>query len=122
MLDNGRKNGACGLRVGVPQMAKEILPNWKQHELYVAALYRNMKYAIKTNTIFTGKEIDIIAERDVPGQGLTKLLVECKYSDTDMVVGNETVLNFIDAFHVLQRTHGFSKGIIVSNIGFSSQA
>lgn len=94
---------------------------WQDFEGYVASLYRALGYRVSQNEQFAGQQIDIIAERSVPGIGLVKTLVECKHRSASRV-SNQNVYDFIAMFNALRQSEGFSNGVVVTSVGFSKEA
>jgi hypothetical protein len=55
-------------------------PDWQSHEDHVAALYRLLGYAVRSNVNTDGQQVDLVCERWIEGIGRTTLYVDCKHT------------------------------------------
>ena len=91
-------------------------------EIEVANLYRILDYSVETNLDLGGFQIDLIAKREIPGFGETKLIIECKYKSTGSVSNDEALkISSILLTEAVQR-QGFQKAVLVTNATFSQKA
>src|SRR5436190_82307 len=54
-------------------------PIWRQLEVEVAGIYRSMGYDVLEDTLISGNQVDVLAERLLPGGGPARLAVEVKH-------------------------------------------
>lgn len=101
------------------------LTNKKQgsiFENYVESLYQSLGFRTIRNSIICGQEVDIIAEKYIDGVGNVKIFIECKY----LIKGNlsnQEVQNYASFLNSLSfKEIGLTKGVIVTNNGFSPQS
>jgi hypothetical protein len=102
-------------------MPRQPTPLWQEFEKHVANLYRLLGYDVKENQILSGQQVDVLAERYVPGIGHTRTVVECKRR-TQGSVPNQDVFDFLSFFNTVRTNGDVSYGVIVSNVCFSAQA
>lgn len=88
---------------------------------YCASIYESLGYKTTVNINIGPQQIDILAERHVSGIGLIKIIVECKYLASGNV-SNQEVIDFISLLNAIRDTHGISKGVLVTNRGFTEKA
>lgn len=90
-------------------------------EGYIESLYQSLGFKSKRNEIIGGQEVDIIAEKYIDGVGSVKILIECKYL-TKGKVSNQIVIDFLSFLKSLPSELGITKGVIITNTGFSTQS
>lgn len=93
----------------------------RDFELLVAAIYERHGYTIDHNIELSGQQIDLLAERVLPGIGLTRVIVECKYRSSGSV-SNSEVFDFVSVTKGLMDPHRISLGVMVTNRSFSAPA
>jgi hypothetical protein len=93
----------------------------REFEEYVASLYRALGYRVEQNVAVFGQQVDLIAERSVPGLGRVKTLIECKFRSSKSIT-NQEVQDFNAMYEGLRHPGGFSIGVMVANVGFSKDA
>jgi hypothetical protein len=93
----------------------------KRFEEEVARLYEALGFIVKRDRLISGQQVDIVAERYLPGIGLTKLLIECKFVAQGSV-SNQNVQDFLSMFNAIGPQNGFSNGVLVTNGSFSRNA
>src|SRR5207249_2908881 len=77
----------------------------------VAAIYEELGYRIQRNSQQLGQEVDILAEREVPGGVSIRLIVEVKAKEKGPT--NQEVIDFA-AYITVMRTKGITGGVIVT--------
>ncbi|RYE58661.1 MAG: NACHT domain-containing protein [Sphingobacteriales bacterium] len=92
-----------------------------QFEAYIGTLYQSLGYRLTYNVQLSGQQVDILAEKNFPGAGHSKIAIECKFQ-TIGKIGNQKVYDFIASSDVLIRNNGVTKSIMVTNIGFTDTA
>lgn len=93
----------------------------KLFENQVAEIYEGLGYKVTQNIRIREQQIDLVAERFAEGLGSTKLIIECKYRENGNV-SNQEVFNFISFIKAIKDEEEFTKGVIVTNTNFTSQA
>ena len=86
--------------------------NWKTFEEEVAAVYTDLGYKVESNIHIRGKQIDSVAEKIEPGQGLVKLLIEAKSSSTGAT--NQDIFDLKALFESLRQTEGYTGAVLVA--------
>lgn len=92
-----------------------------EFEHYVQSLYRSLGFRVDHNEDVRGSQTDLLAERQSPGIGVERYLIECKYS-TQETISNTEVNAFIANINSLPTSQGISAGIMVTNAEFSKFA
>jgi|GEM_PF-4419966 len=92
-----------------------------QFERDVERIYQYLGYRTQNNVSLFGQQIDIVASKYVDGIGTIQIFIECKYR-THGSVSNQDVYNFISSTDNIKRHAEFSKGVLVSNVDFTSAA
>lgn len=90
-------------------------------ESYVARLYESLGFKIDTNVNLGGQQIDVLAETHIPGIGRAQLIVECKWRE-GRSISNQEVFDFLNIIKSLQPKYNITRGVLVSNSGFSQDA
>jgi hypothetical protein len=90
-------------------------------EKYVVSLYESLNFHVSRNVNIGGQQVDIVAEKIVPGVGRIKTLVECKYL-TSGSVANQIVYNWGNFISTIPKGNNIVKGVIVSNQAFGKEA
>ncbi len=90
-------------------------------EKYISSIYESLNFNVVLNRNFLGQQVDIYAEKLIPGIGLTKLIIECKYLKTGSV-SNQNVYDFNNYISSIINVDKSVKGIIVTNRGFSKES
>jgi hypothetical protein len=87
----------------------------------VGSLYEALGYRVIRNIEVLGQQVDLLVEKRIPGLGLTRSVVECKYLSSG-AVSNQQIFDHIH-FMTKARQHAAITGsIIVSNRPFSLTA
>ena len=102
-------------RAGKPSSA------WKKFEAEVKRILELSGYTVHHDVIVSGAQTDLVAHRRIGGI-LTRLLVECKYSEEEQPVSIDEVENFVARVVTLRSKDKFDHGYLVSNAGFSRNA
>lgn len=92
-----------------------------QFEAYVGTLYQSMGYRVTHNINLKGHQIDLLAEKIIPGAGKAKISIECKYQ-TDGSISNNKVASFIAVSNNLLQSEGITKSVMVTNVKFTDTA
>lgn len=95
--------------------------DFKDFEMYVSFLYESLGFRVTRNIVIEGQEIDVLAERFVPGVGNTRIVVECKWRRSGSV-SNQEVYDFITMIGSLRIKNLATRGVMVSNVHFSPRA
>lgn len=100
------------------------LEQWQVFEDEVASFYRLLGFDVARGVIVPGQQIDLVCEQQVPGIGLARVCVECKYISPQRAasVSNQEVHDFISMFRSKRDAEGWTAGVIVSNAPFSDSA
>jgi len=93
----------------------------RDFELHVAILYERNGYKTERNQNLAGQQIDIVAQKNVPGIGITKIAIECKFR-SEGSISNQDVIDFINQIKVIQLSHPIDFGVLVTNAEFSAAA
>lgn len=104
-----------------PTSADHTQSEGRAFEEYVAQLYESLGFVVNANTVVAGQQVDIIASKINPGQGLDRLLIECKYKTTGSVA-NQDVFDFMNFFELARQTAKATKAVMVTNTSFSAHA
>jgi len=96
-------------------------PTAKDFESYVGRLYENLGFRVTLDSRLGGQQIDVFAESFVPGLGRTRLIVECKWRENGKV-SNQDIFDFITVVSSLRHRFQITKGVMVTNSGFSADA
>lgn len=91
-------------------------------EAEVAELYNIMGYEVELNTLIAGQQVDIIATKYIPGGGLIKLMIECKYKGESKTAGNEDIQSIAGAYALARASNLIHGCIVVTTNSFSLQA
>lgn len=102
-------------------MPAQPTPLWQEFERHVANLYRLLGYKVQEDQILSGQQVDVVAERYVPGIGHTRIVVECKHRAHGSIP-NQDVFDFISFFNAVRTTAQISSAVIVTNQRFSAHA
>lgn len=91
-------------------------------EMEVAELYNIMGYEVELNTLIAGQQVDIIATKYIPGGGLIKLMIECKYKGESKTAGNEDIQSIAGAYALAKASNLIHSCIVVTTNSFTLQA
>lgn len=89
----------------------------EKFERQVESVYLSLGYKVTRDIQIAGQQVDLLLEKPVPGVGLLKSIVECKFL-TSGKVSNQHVHEFaafLSSCHAL----GVSKGVMVTNGDFT---
>lgn len=92
-----------------------------EFERKVAELYRILGYKVTVDVLIAGQQVDVLAEKSIPGLGLTRVAIECKYLATGKV-GNSQVYDFGSFFKSTRSSGNIHRAVLVTNGGFTRQA
>lgn len=92
---------------------------WIGFEQKVAELFRLAGYKVETNVLIHGGQTDSLVT-DCSGLSKTKILIECKYSDTDNSVSVDDVENFVSRTIGLRHKGVIDQGYLVTNTKFTA--
>jgi hypothetical protein len=90
-------------------------------EKYVVALYEALNFHVSRNVNIGGQQVDIVAEKIVPGIGKIKTLIECKYL-TSGSVANQIVYTWGHFISTIPKGSNIISGVIISNQAFGKEA
>ncbi|MCA1703928.1 MAG: restriction endonuclease, partial [Actinobacteria bacterium] len=90
-------------------------------EDYVASLFRALGYRVQRDVLVSGNQIDVIAERVLPGYGRVRILVEVKHR-TKQSISKAEVLAWAHVVGPLVDGGEFAKAIMVSDTTFTRTA
>ena len=90
-------------------------------EKYVVSLYEALNFHVSRNVNIGGQQVDIVAEKILPGVGKIKTLVECKYL-TSGSVANQIVYSWGHYISTIPKGNYIISGVIVSNQSFGKEA
>lgn len=96
-------------------------PKWLQFEKRVGHVLTLSGYSVEHDCLIGGGQTDLFATKDV-GPILTRILVECKHSDTGKAVSINDVENFCSRIIVLRNQDLIDGGILVANTRFTKNA
>lgn len=91
-------------------------------EAEVAELYNIMGYEVELNTLIAGQQVDIIATKYIPGGGLIKLMIECKYKGESKTAGNEDIQSIAGAYALAKASNLIHGCIVITTNSFTLQA
>ena len=92
-----------------------------EFELYIQSLYEGLGWITERNVKIGGQQVDIVIRKAVPGVGLIKYLVECKYLSSG-TVSNQEVHNFSSYVMAVKDEGGIIGGLLVTNRDFTADA
>jgi uncharacterized protein YjbI with pentapeptide repeats len=90
-------------------------------EAYVGGLYQSLGYRVQYNVSLSGQQVDLLAEKIIPGAGESRIAIECKFQ-TKGNIGNQKVFDFISASKTMISSDRVTKCVMVSNTGFTDTA
>lgn len=93
----------------------------RELESQVAALYRNLGYAVTARAHIADRELDLLAEMPIPGVGTTRVAVECKYR-SGRNVSTADVDYFLSLLRVLLNIGSVTHGVLVTNRAYTRPA
>jgi Holliday junction resolvase len=90
-------------------------------EIYVENIYQGLGFKTVRDKRVNGQQTDIIAEKEIEGVGVTRIIIECKFLEKTKV-SNQIVYDFISFLKSVGENSKFVKGVIVTNTGFSEDS
>src|ERR1039457_5325555 len=101
-----------------------LMQSWEIHENHVASLYQMLGYTVQTNVQVSGKQVDLICEKWIPGAGKTLLYIDAKHTmkGNQASVSVQDVEQFISSFESHRAKEGWTGGVLVSNKPFTQFA
>lgn len=94
-------------------------PKGDKTESLVHNLYRELGYSVQPNVLVTGNQTDVVAERDVPGSGRHRLLIEVKHRLRG-AVPKDDVIKFAAVVDSAVRQGIVERGVMVTTTSFSA--
>ncbi|NHA03298.1 NACHT domain-containing protein [Mucilaginibacter sp. HC2] len=90
-------------------------------EKYIISLYEALNFHVTPNANIRGQQVDVVAEKIIPGIGKTQTLVECKFLSSGSIA-NQVIYDWAAFINTIPKTNNNIYGVIVSNQGFSKEA
>ena len=100
---------------------KKKSPEWLDFEKRVGHIFTLSGYSVEHDCMVGGGQTDILAVNDI-GPILSRILVECKYSEAGNSVSINDVENFSSRVIVLRNQDMIDAGILVTNTRFTKNA
>lgn len=89
-------------------------PDWKQFEDAVADTYVLLGFQVETDTLLSGQQCDVVAEKSERGGVFSKLLIEVKSGESRL--SNADVQEFHNTYMALRSRHGFNQAVMVTRV------
>ena len=93
----------------------------QKFEEQIARLYELLGYDVTRNISVGNQQVDLVAERFLPGLGRARLFIECKYKSADSV-SNQDIHDLQTTFNALRTRGRFTNAVLVTNTRFSKDA
>ncbi|MHB8067157.1 MAG: restriction endonuclease [Desulfobaccales bacterium] len=102
----------------MPADSNTSLANWQKFEKHVEAILSLAGYEVDHDSLMAGGQSDLVATKSV-GPIISRILVECKFSDKNKSVGVDIIENFASRVMMLRTNDMVDAGLLVTNTSFT---